>query len=203
MIVALIPLKRLDLAKSRLQPFLSTDERRTLTRRMLQRVVKALRGCDAVDRVALVSPEHQVAVELGLDWVPDGATLNEALQGGIAWAVHAAAESALIIPADLAAVGADDIAALIAAQRSRPEIVIAPTRDGGTGALLVSPPDAVHPAFGPGSFARHVAAARTQGIAVRTVRRPGFARDVDRPEDLVSAMGARQLGRTGTVEVGE
>jgi 2-phospho-L-lactate guanylyltransferase len=56
--------------------------------------------------------------------------------------------------------------------------------DGGTNALLLSPPTAIPFLYGPDSAARHKAAAEAAGVPVRVVNIAGFARDVDSPEDL-------------------
>jgi 2-phospho-L-lactate guanylyltransferase len=73
---------------------------------------------------------------------------------------------------------------MIAAATPPRAIVVAPDeRDQGTNALLLSPPDIVPFAFGAGSFAAHVAAARRCCVAPAIVRRPGLAFDVDTAED--------------------
>ena len=55
-------------------------------------------------------------------------------------------------------------------------------------------------AYGPGSFRRHVAAARAAGLAVRVVRDPALAFDVDTVDDVATLermdptlLGARTL----------
>jgi 2-phospho-L-lactate guanylyltransferase len=61
-------------------------------------------------------------------------------------------------------------------------VAIVPDRHGtGTNALLLTPPDAFAPSFGPGSFARHRALA---GDACRVAELPSLMHDVDTPEDL-------------------
>lgn len=68
-------------------------------------------------------------------------------------------------------------------------VTLVPSRDGdGTNAILVSPPDAFAPSFGPGSFARHRAQAAAAGIACRTLELPGLALDIDEPHDLRDLM---------------
>jgi 2-phospho-L-lactate guanylyltransferase len=49
---------------------------------------------------------------------------------------------------------------------------------------LLTPPDALTPAFGPGSRDRHVANARAEGGHPRVVEVPTLALDVDTPDDL-------------------
>ena len=66
-----------------------------------------------------------------------------------------------------------------------------PDRHGtGTNALLLAPPDAIVPAFGPGSFDRHVAAARAAGVAAHVERLPSLALDVDTAGDLAALRAA-------------
>jgi 2-phospho-L-lactate guanylyltransferase len=75
-------------------------------------------------------------------------------------------------------------------------VVIVPDRHGtGTNALVLSPPDAIEPAFGPGSFARHVAAAEAAGVPHRVEEVPGLALDVDTPDDLAELAAALESRR--------
>ena len=64
-------------------------------------------------------------------------------------------------------------------------VLAVPDRHGtGTNALLLSPPDAIAPSFGPGSFERHAQAARAGGLAYGVAQVPGLVLDVDTPDDL-------------------
>ncbi len=64
-------------------------------------------------------------------------------------------------------------------------MLVVPDRHGtGTNALLLTPPDATAPAFGPGSCRRHVDNARTVGAVAEVIELPSLALDVDTPEDL-------------------
>ena len=76
-------------------------------------------------------------------------------------------------------------------------MVIVPDRHGeGTNALLLSPPDAIEPSFGPGSLARHVAAAEAAGVAHAVERMPTLMIDVDTGDDLAELMAILE-GRRG------
>src|SRR5437868_2150541 len=71
------------------------------------------------------------------------------------------------------------------AAKARTAVAVAPDRaDVGTNALLLRPPRALVPAFGPASFDRHRAAARARGLSVAIVRLPALALDLDTPADL-------------------
>jgi 2-phospho-L-lactate guanylyltransferase len=73
-----------------------------------------------------------------------------------------------------------------AAERDH-EVVIIPDRHGtGTNGLLLTPPDAIEPSFGPDSFARHRARAVAAGAAVRVERLPSLLLDIDTGADLVA-----------------
>ena len=76
--------------------------------------------------------------------------------------------------------------------------MIVPDRHGsGTNALLLDPPTAIVPAFGPGSFARHAALAAGAGAAVRVGRLPSLELDVDTPGDLAALQAALRGGGGG------
>jgi 2-phospho-L-lactate guanylyltransferase len=75
-------------------------------------------------------------------------------------------------------------------------VAIVPDRHlTGTNALLLSPPDAIEPSFGPGSLARHTAAAEAAGLDYSVEKLPSLMLDVDTPEDLAALRAALQARR--------
>ena len=76
--------------------------------------------------------------------------------------------------------------------------MVAASADGGTNALLLSPPDLLPPAFGAGSCAGYCRAAAELGVAPVLLELPQAALDIDRPEDL--ARLEFQSGATRTRE---
>ena len=192
----LIPLKRLDAAKTRLGPALTNDERRRLMAGMLAGVARAA-VCACAGRVALASSDPlapDLARRLGVECVSDGGLpWNEGL-------VHARsllarpADAVLYLAGDLPLIEAADVAALVEAGAER-TAVIGRAHDGGTNALWVCPAGAFAPAFGAaGSAAVHTRRARAHGLDVVMLDRPGLARDVDTPADLAAA---RRLAAAG------
>lgn len=184
MIVAVIPLKRLSDAKSRLSPRLNPDARARTAIDLLQNSVAALRECGRIARIALVTPEQELASRLDLELLPDRGTLNDSLSEGVRWAEAIAADALLILPADLPLLAGADIRALLESHASSPGITIARTHDGGTGALLLAPPDAIPPAFGQDSFEHHLRLAAERNLRVCVIEREAFARDLDTVHDL-------------------
>jgi 2-phospho-L-lactate/phosphoenolpyruvate guanylyltransferase len=184
----LIPLKRLDAAKTRLAPALTNDERGRLMAGMLGRVARAAVRAGA-GRVALASSDPAapgLARGLGVECLSDaGLPWNEGL-------VHARslldrpAAAVLYLAGDLPLLDAADVTALVEAG-GEGTAVIGRAHDGGTNALWVCPATALVPAFGAaGSASVHAARARERGLAAVVVDRPGIAHDVDTPADLAA-----------------
>src|SRR5918992_299175 len=75
-------------------------------------------------------------------------------------------------------------------------VSIVPDRQGtGTNGLVLRPPDAIAPSFGPGSLKRHVAAAEAAGVPFAVAEVPTLMLDVDTGEDLsalIDALAARR-----------
>ena len=170
--IALVPLKSLDDAKSRLGEVLDADERHALALQMLTRVVDACQGAGL--EVAIVSSDplaYIAARELGTTVVDDG---GEDLTGSVrrGLAAYPDAEAVVVIAADLPYVATDDVEALLAAADP---LAVAPSPDGRTNAIAARPPSAFTPSYGEGSAARH---------GGTPVVRPGLARDLDTPADL-------------------
>jgi 2-phospho-L-lactate/phosphoenolpyruvate guanylyltransferase len=68
-----------------------------------------------------------------------------------------------------------------------PEVVIVPDRHGtGTNGLLLTPPDAISPSFGPGSCERHRALALAAGVACDVARPSSLLLDIDTGADLAA-----------------
>ncbi len=65
------------------------------------------------------------------------------------------------------------------------EVVVIPDRHGtGTNGLLLSPPDAIAPSFGPDSCDRHLEIARAAGVACRIESPGSLLLDIDTGADL-------------------
>lgn len=198
--VAILPVKSFGAAKQRLGALIEQDARSALMRAMLSDVLDALARVSELERVLVVTA-NPLAGELEGD--PRVHVLHDDREAGQSAAaligiVHARAEGferALLVPGDAPLLEAAELSALL----RRPEpLVIVPDRHGtGTNGLLLSPVDAFEPSFGPGSLARHEAAARATGLSYAVDPLPSLVLDVDTPEDL-EATTARPGGAPAT-----
>jgi 2-phospho-L-lactate guanylyltransferase len=171
--LAVVPMKAMDLAKSRLSGMLDAAGRQALTRQMLDHVLATLREAGLDVRVA--------SADEGTG------DLNADVTAAARRVEDEGAHELLLVMADLPYLAVSDIAAMIEAGR-RSDVVIAEAKDGGTNALLLRPPTVLTFAFTTGrpSAQFHADHARNVGIAPAIVRRPGLARDIDTPDDLKS-----------------
>ena len=124
--------------------------------------------------------------------------INNSAEAGLCHAYSTAAadllvrgaSTMLLLPADIPLVTKADIEALLAEHRCPGVSLAAAGSDGGTNALLVSPPTIIAPAFGDNSCLRHIAHAREQGFQPAVVNTPGLSLDVDTVEDIRALLAA-------------
>jgi 2-phospho-L-lactate guanylyltransferase len=157
---------------------------------MFRKVAATLAACERLAGWAVVTRDARVAAVArgyGAVVIPEqGVGLNSAVAHGCRVVRSRGADSALIIPSDLPLLAPQDIDELVilgsALERG---VVMAPSWQGeGTNALYMKPPGVIAPSFGPGSFARHMDAARMAGVSTVCYPNLRIAMDVDMPEDL-------------------
>jgi 2-phospho-L-lactate guanylyltransferase len=188
MATILIPVKRLDEAKQRLADHLSPENRRRLGLAMLADVLRATDKWPARWIVTSDPDAEAVGLGFGCRLLQDGGLgLNEALKEALAVATAEDVETLLILPSDVPLVTTEDLKALLATDAA---VVIAPSQSGGTNALLLRPPDAIEPSFGPNSASLHATAAARKGLHALMLRAPSLALDIDEPRHLVALASA-------------
>jgi 2-phospho-L-lactate guanylyltransferase len=185
---AIIPVKPFAQGKSRLSGVIGAAERTALNRRLFGRVLDAALVTFRPERVIVVTGDAlllEFVRDQGLHALQDpDAGLNAALGLACRYAAERGAPAVAVVPSDLPAVTAGDVAALAAALGPAPSCVIAPDeQECGTNALALTPPDSTFFRYGPDSFQAHLEAARARGMAPHILRRPGLAGDLDTPEN--------------------
>ena len=196
----LLPVKRIENAKQRLAPILPPAQRQALMAAMTADLFAAARAATAPDRVLVVTADPMAAATAaGFGWT----VLHERMQTSESASVDAASRQCealgvtalLRLPLDLPLVTPADIDALFAAAPPNPGVMLVPSRDGtGTNAIMRSPPTLFPSQFGPGSFARHVAAALLCGAPITHLRNPRVEMDVDDEADLRALLAHAPIG---------
>jgi 2-phospho-L-lactate guanylyltransferase len=205
---AILPVKRFPLAKQRLGESVADSLRANLVRAMVGDVLSALRECTVIDATIVVTCEPSVAAAaryIGAIVVEDSVEEGQsaAVSLGVARALQEGHERVLCIPGDCPTLDPGELAALLRADESRswvqagappttptanaptPEVVIVPDRHGsGTNGLLLAPPDALSPSFGPDSRARHERLAGDAGARWRIEQPSSLLLDIDTGADL-------------------
>jgi 2-phospho-L-lactate guanylyltransferase len=181
----IVPVKPLAQAKSRLGTVLSPGERARVMCGLLARVVKA---ANAVARVSVVTADGAVAamaMALGADVIDEGAVrgLDGAARLGVDQARRDGEMTVMVLAADLPEVTVGALKAMLSRVRPR-AVVIAPSRDGGTNAIVLASHIDFRFAYGPDSFTRHCAEARRLAREVIVHESEALGLDIDRPEDL-------------------
>jgi 2-phospho-L-lactate guanylyltransferase len=193
--VAILPVKSFGRAKQRLDAAVGQPDRGELAAAMVSDVLAALAAVAGLEDVIVVTAEPRAAAAAqaaGAHVVDDPVEAGQsaAAARGVAAALARGAERVLLVPGDCPTLDATEIAALLDGFDGA-SVVIVPDRHGsGTNALRLTPPDAIAPSFGPGSFARHAARATAAGARVRVAPAPSLELDVDTPGDLAALRAA-------------
>lgn len=180
-------------AKSRCADALDGPGRAALTAAMLEDMLNAIARCQAVTQTWVVTPTAELAdlaVRRGAR--PIAQNGESGLNGAFAQAIAEVSERApydpvMLLPGDLPLLEPDDLAAAVLLVRTH-AVVLAPTRDGGTGLLGLRAGAPFEPAFGDDSFARHAAQAAGRHLAVGVLAAGSLSRDIDRPEDFTDVV---------------
>jgi 2-phospho-L-lactate guanylyltransferase len=209
---AVLPVKRFAQAKQRLGASVADPLRLELAGAMVADVLLALAQTESIERTIVVTRERSVAVAAsgrGAIVVEDDTESGQsaAASRGVARAVAEGFQRVLCVPGDCPALDPAELDALLrwhaddgggggsanagggsanaGGGSAAVEVVIVPDRHGtGTNGLLLTPPDAITPAFGPDSCERHRALARAAGAAWRVERPPSLLLDIDTGADL-------------------
>lgn len=192
-----IPVKRSEIAKSRLEPALGPWRVR-LAQAFAADTVAAVRACPAVGRIVVVGDEMGANAELpGADLVRDpsrGADMNAAVLAGLHAAQADPHRPVAVVAADLPALRPAELTDALTHAAMLSLGVVGDTEQLGTTMLASTKPWSLTPRFGNGSYARHL------GDGARPVAAgPGLMRDIDVPEHITQAVALGVGPRTASV----
>lgn len=189
---AIIPLKDLVEAKSRLSGLLRPSERRSLAQAMVEDVLSTLVRHAQISTVTLVSDDPSSALlanNYGIEHMPESELGCRGLNPVIARVSRLLSERndqpIVVLHGDLPCLNGEDISAALKVLAENNGLVIGCDRHGvGTNLLAFNTIHEPEFAFGVGSCARHRVWAEEKGIPVHILQRAGIGLDIDEPEDL-------------------
>ena len=197
------PVKPFAEGKSRLASVLSHQQRFALNQHLFHNLLDRAQATQLFTGVIVVGRDPQVLADVNWDSVhfeqeahhsPNAtphSLLNRALEQARQRALQSSADAILILPADLPLLTIADITHLSRLGQTPATMVIAPSQDGGTNALLLHPPQGIPFAFGHHSFAHHCALAEQAKLAYHIFASPTLSFDLDWPEDLAALVDSR------------
>jgi 2-phospho-L-lactate guanylyltransferase len=186
-VYAVIPVKVLSESKIRLSVTLTLQERRTLTLTMVEDVLKALRSSKAC-HICMISSDMSIralAERFDVAYLSERQKgLNQAIGEATEWCMRKNAKAVLVVPADVPLITSEDVNRMIDLGSDDGSVVISPSLDGGTNALLRKPPNMIPVHFGPNSFKKHFNEAQERGVSAKLYHSERVALDIDSLEDL-------------------
>jgi len=194
---AILPVKSFPRAKTRLADAIGKPQRAALLKAMLSDVLAALDRAREVERVIVVTAEgraERVAMEQAkrlttpIEVIREGEDQghSEAAVLAIMRAKALGAQAAALVPGDCPLLDPGELDAALG-ELAPGHVGVVPDRHGtGTNALLLAPADAIRPAFGEGSCARHLDRAERAGMNASRLELASLALDLDTPEDLAA-----------------
>ena len=185
---AVVPIKRLGVAKQRLTSLLG-EAREEFAYLLACRTLDVVRDSGLFEGIIVVSPDPRIAaaaLRRGARVLDDGdASLNEACSLGLAAAAERSARIAVLMPADLGLLSAQALAGVVqrysVLRETGAAVGLVRCKDGtGTNMVLLDPAQPFEPRFGADSFARHASAT----AAAQELTAPEVAFDIDAAEDV-------------------
>ncbi|MFQ5800098.1 MAG: 2-phospho-L-lactate guanylyltransferase [Candidatus Hydrothermarchaeales archaeon] len=180
---AIVPVKELDKAKSRLSSVFKPEERSGLLLAMLGDVLSALTDVTSI----VISPE-----ELSLHLPGDrtiflldrgGKGLNDAVKAANKHAIKLGASATLFVPADMPLITRQEVEEVLDLGKKY-NVIITHATDGGTGILYRRPPDVMESRFTRNSFQDHQKEARRKRITMFVHDSLSLSLDIDTLEDI-------------------
>lgn len=190
-----IPMKDPQYSKQRLSDVLAPDERQSVALNLFHNTLQFLTRHFAEVDVLIVTPSQVIAdiakrypVNVLLESNAKG--LNAAISQGAKHCETQGYRSLLVLPADIINLNVAEFSLLLSHTNADNAVTICPADDGGTNALLCTPPCAISFSYGIDSCQLHWRNATRNGLACQLLTLPSLALDLDTAADLQQLSGA-------------
>jgi len=188
---AIIPVKSLADAKTRLAKALTTNERKKLMMRMFRHVFTL---CSSLGMKCLVISPDKTILEYvsksgGLALVDDFGDLNEAVEAGLRHLRNRGAGSSVIIFSDLPLLSKGDLVQISNLLKFCDAVICPDLKLSGTNIIGLNKPILFKPRFGEDSYMRHLSTLHGEKLKVKTFISMGTGLDIDTPRELAILRG--------------
>ena len=185
---AIIPINNFNESFSRLSNVLKKEQRKEMTQILATQVLDALTPIASVEKIIVLSNEIEWLSSFGnkkITVLPESDTeqFSKKIDYTTQWIQNQGVTAMLYLSIDLPYIQQEDIENLISQHISGLSIVEA-KKDNGTNALILDLPTKMEFQFGPNSFSKHLAEARSKNINTTIVNIECLSLDLDDWNDL-------------------
>lgn len=195
----ILPVKHLQDSKNRLKDVLSDEQRSRFSYLLVIDTLQTLCSSMHVQGVTMISSDQslsRLAKQFHVEFIltdMDSGYSKDAMDAITALSKNDIDKIA-IIPTDLPQLSHHDLE-LLDKEHKEGVTLCAAEKDGGTNALVFTPPLAIPLLFGSDSFNKHQQAVKATGLKINIVQAPGMQWDIDKEEDLNWLIQHTQGGR--------
>src|SRR5687767_8534391 len=190
-IAAVIPMKNLHFAKSRLSTILTLQQRKNLAFFLLNTTIKTLKESQLIYEIIVVSSDKTIekfSLENSLKFIKD---YDNGVNNSVILADHYCIDNDIdaniVIPHDLPFISAKEIDQICTISEKYPKcIIICPSkRFDGTNILFRKPPNVIKTFYDDNSYMNHLKEAQKFKIPIESLDIVKLRFDLDTKEDLL------------------
>ncbi len=187
---AVIPMKPIRLAKSRLSGILTQEERQQLVMSLFSHTLSELKASNVLNGILVVSADpiyQNYCDQKHVHFLQEIKTagLNASINLAAEALLKRHADAMLVIHGDLPLLNQADLIPLIEQTPSPGVGLVMDRHQAGTNILFTVPPKVIPFCFGENSLIKHQEAARECNIPTHTILSESLSLDIDTPEDLL------------------
>jgi 2-phospho-L-lactate guanylyltransferase len=200
-IAAVIPVKSLHSAKSRLSPFLTLQQRKNLALFLLNATIKTVKASRFVSDIIVVSSDNIIeylSFKNSLKFIKDADNgVNNAVILADRYCIENEIDANIVIPNDIPFLSfrSIDQICIISEKYSRCVIICPSKRFDGTNILLRKPPGVIKTFYDNDSYANHLKEAKKLNIPIESLDYANLRFDIDTKEDLIEFLYSNSENR--------
>jgi 2-phospho-L-lactate guanylyltransferase len=190
-IAAIIPMKNLHFAKSRLSTILTLQQRKSLAFFLLNTTIKTLKESRLITEIIVVSSDktiEKLSFENSLKFIKDSDDgINNAVILADRYCINNDIDANIVIPHDLPFISANEIDQICNISEKYPKcIIICPSkRLDGTNILFRKPANVIRTFYDDNSYINHLKEAQKLHIPIESLDLDNLMFDIDTKEDLI------------------